>query len=236
MMKFESGDIRFPDPTTHRFQDFVRIGDFYFEAGDIIGFGGEPSVRNLTTAYRMGIFPWPMEGFPLPWFCPEPRAILDFSRLKISRNVKRAERDSKLRFTIDKAFDEVIRSCAESDRGDGQGTWITDDFLVSYSELHRTGMAHSVEAWNESGELVGGIYGVDAGGVFCGESMFFKEPNASKLCLLFLARHLSARDATFMDIQTMSPHMEKFGAEEIPRVEFLKRLRETQERNLRLFD
>jgi len=236
MMKFERGDIQFPDPATHEFKDYVRIGDFYFESADIVGFGGEPSARNLIEAYKKGIFPWPMGGLPLPWFCPNPRAILDFSNLRIPRNVKRAMRDSTLRFTIDKAFDEVMRWCAAVDRGDGNGTWITEDFLANYGELHRVGVAHSFEAWNENNELVGGVYGVDAGGVFCGESMFFREPNASKLTLLFLIEQLSSRGATWMDIQTMSPHMEKLGAHEISRGEFLSRLHETQRKNLSLFD
>jgi leucyl/phenylalanyl-tRNA--protein transferase len=235
-MKFRTGDIQFPDPATHEFKDFVRIGDFYFESADIVGFGGESSVENLINAYKNGIFPWPIRGLPLPWFCPNPRAILDFSNLRIPRNVKRAMRDSTLRFTIDESFDQVMRCCATAERGDGNGTWITKEFEIGYGELHRMGSAHSFEAWNDNDELVGGIYGVDAGGVFCGESMFFREPNASKLTLLFLIEHLSSKGSTWIDIQTMSPHMEKLGACEISRTEFLSRLKETQEKEICLFD
>jgi leucyl/phenylalanyl-tRNA--protein transferase len=234
-MIFQNGDIRFPDPITHVFPEYVRIGDFYFEAADVVGFGGHPTVTNLQSAYRKGIFPWPMAGLPLPWFCPDPRAILDFSRLKISRSLQRAMRDLSFRFTIDKEFEQVMRACAESNRGDGQGTWITDEFILNYSELNRLGIAHSVEVWNRSDELVGGIYGVDAGGVFCGESMFYRESNASKLGLVFLIEYLSQRGATWIDIQTLTPHMERMGAEEIRRERFLERLHETQKQGLKLF-
>jgi leucyl/phenylalanyl-tRNA---protein transferase len=234
-MIFTDGEIDFPDPSRHIFKEYVRVGDFYFEAGDIIGFGGQPTVTNLLNAYHRGIFPWPMEGLALPWFCPDPRAILDFDKLRISRSLERAIKASCFTFTVDKAFEQVIVSCATADRGDGSGTWITDAFISSYTELNRSGIAHSIEVWNGNEELVGGIYGVDAGGVFCGESMFFKEPNASKLAILFLIERLRERGANWIDIQTITPHMERMGAEEISRKEFLDRLKETQERNLTLF-
>ena len=140
-----------------------------------------------------------------------------------------------MRFTVDKAFREVMEACAASYRPGQGGTWITDDFIKTYSQLHREGMAHSAEAWNAAGELVGGIYGVDAGGVFCGESMFFVEPNASKLALLFLIDRMREKGATWMDIQVMTPHMRALGAKEIDRREFLDKLRSTQETNIRIF-
>ena len=235
-MRLEAGDIEFPEPSTHVFSDYEQIGDYYFESKDIIGFGGFPSTHNLIAAYRKGIFPWPMEGLPLPWFCPDPRAILDFNRVRLSRSLIRAMRNSSFRFTIDSAFRDVIVACAEAERSDGNGTWITEEFISSYTDLHHEGLAHSVEVWNQEGDLAGGIYGVDAGGVFGGESMFYREPNASKLGLLFLIDHLRSRGSDWMDIQTMSPHMLKLGAEEIPRSEFLRRLSETQTRNLIIFD
>ena len=236
-MIFQNGAIEFPDPSTHVFSKYVQVGDYYFDSLDIVGFGGEPSVENLRNAYRKGIFPWPMEGLPLPWFCPNPRAILDFGYLRSSRSVERAKKEeSRFRFSIDRAFGPVIAECARTVRGDGNGTWITKEFIANYTRLNQEGVAHSVEVWNEREELVGGIYGVDAGGVFCGESMFHHEPNASKLGLLFLIDHLMARGAEWMDIQTMSPHMERFGAHEIDRFAFLKRLTETQKKNLLLFE
>jgi leucyl/phenylalanyl-tRNA--protein transferase len=115
------------------------------------------------------------------------------------------------------------------------GTWITSDFEAVYNELHREGMAHSVEVWNPAGDLVGGLYGIDAGGVFCGESMFYKEPNASKLALLFLIDHLASRGSTWLDAQVMTPHMNALGAREISRKDFLTRLRQTQDLKLALF-
>lgn len=117
----------------------------------------------------------------------------------------------------------------------GGSTWITADFIRVYCEVHRTGMAHSVEAWDSNGDLAGGLYGVDAGGVFCGESMFYKRPNASKLALLFLIDHLRERGATWLDVQVMTPHMEALGAKEIARADFLAKLEATQRRRIVLF-
>ena len=120
-------------------------------------------------------------------------------------------------------------------RPDQPGTWITDEFIRVYSRLHEAGTAHSVETWDEKGDLVGGLYGVDAGGVFCGESMFYTAPNASKLALLFLIEHLRSRGSTWLDAQVMTPHMKALGAKEIGRIEFLDKLIETQNLNLNLF-
>lgn len=193
------------------------------------------TVENLRAAYQHGIFPWHMEDVPLPWYCPETRAILDFADLHVSRSLAKARRQTSLRFTVDKAFREVMEACAASYRPGQGGTWITNEFIETYIQLHREGMAHSAEAWNAAGELVGGIYGVDAGGVFCGESMFFVEPNASKMALLFLIDRMREKGATWMDIQVMTPHMRALGAKEIDRREFLDKLRSTQETNIRIF-
>ena len=120
-------------------------------------------------------------------------------------------------------------------RPDQPGTWITDEFISVFSELHKARMAHSVETWDADGNLVGGLYGVDAGGVFCGESMFHIAPNTSKLALLFLIDHLRSRGSTWLDTQVMTPHMKTLGAKEIDRVEFLDKLKETQNLELTLF-
>ena len=120
-------------------------------------------------------------------------------------------------------------------RPDQPGTWITDEFIDAYCELHDTGMAHSIETWDAKGNLVGGLYGVDAGGVFCGESMFYTAANASKLALLFLVEHLRSRGSTWLDAQVMTPHMEVLGAKEIDRVDFLEKLALTQAEELSLF-
>ena len=228
--------IKFPDPQTHEFPEWVLFGDYYYDARDIIGFGGDLTVENLQNAYRKGIFPWPIGNMPLPWFCPEKRAILEFADLHIPHSLAKERRKNRFTFTIDKAFHDVIKNCSAAKRPDQPGTWITPEFVVAYTELHNAGMAHSVEAWDADHDLVGGVYGVDAGGVFCGESMFFKQPNASRLALLFLIDHLKERRATWFDVQVITPHMEKFGAKEISRGEFLKKLKGTQAKNLLLFE
>jgi leucyl/phenylalanyl-tRNA--protein transferase len=230
-----SASINFPNPRTHEFTEWVMFGEFYYNARDIIGFGGDLTVENLRDAYGKGIFPWHISGLPLPWFCPEYRAILKFEDLHIPKSLKKEWRKTKFTFTIDKDFEAVIKSCAKTKRSHEAGTWITKEFIEVYTEFHRQGDAHSVEVWDEQGELIGGLYGVDAGGVFCGESMFFKRSNASKLALLFLVEHLKERGSTWLDTQVMTPHFEVLGAKEIHREDFLDKLERTQSRNLELF-
>ncbi len=226
--------IDFPVPETYDFPEWVRIGDYYYYAKDIIHFGGELTPENLKIAYQKGIFPWTIEGLPLPWFCPEKRAILYFNELHIPKSLSKIAKKNPFTFTIDGKFAEVISICAKIKRNHEAGTWITKDFVSAYCGLHAEGLAHSVEAW-EDGELVGGLYGVDVGGVFCGESMFHYRPNASKLALIHLIQHLQTRGSSWIDIQVMTPHLEKLGAIEISRNEFLLKLLEAQSKNLRLF-
>lgn len=211
---------RFPDPRLF---------------GDIVAVGGTLSLDYLIDAYRHGIFPWPMGGTEkLPWFCPESRAVLFFKDLHIPRSLEKIRKKSALRFTIDQAFDQVIHLCADTPRPEQDGTWITEEVLDAYIDLHRAGHAHSVEVWEDE-ILVGGAYGVDAGGAFAAESMFFKKPYASKLALLHLFDHLQSRGAEWIDIQILTPHMEALGAREISRDEFLLLLSETQSSSLKLF-
>ncbi len=202
---------------------------------DIVAVGGALSTENLIRAYRSGIFPWPIDEEILPWFCPEKRAILDFSELHIPRRLARIQKQKPFRFTIDQAFQQVIVACATVRRKEETGTWITRQMINAYYKLHLEGHAHSVEAWDGE-DLVGGVYGVDAGGAFSGESMFSYRTNASKLALLHLIEHLRTRGLGWIDIQTMSVHMHALGAKEIDRSEFLRRLAFAQRRNLKLFD
>lgn len=227
--------IIFPDPRTHEFPEWVLFGEYYYHARDILAFGGELTTENLRAAYRRGIFPWHIDGVPLPWFCPEFRAVLEFSELHVPKSLRREQNKAHFTFTIDRDFRGVIESCSKARRSDGYGTWITPEFIRAYTEFHRAGDAHSVEVWDAGGELVGGLYGVDAGGVFCGESMFHVAPNASKLALLHLVEHLKERGATWIDIQVMTPHFKVLGAKEIERDLFLDKLEEAQRRNLKLF-
>lgn len=226
----------FPDPQTYDFPEWVLFDDYFYHASDVASFGDELTFENLIEAYEKGIFPWYMKGIPLPWFCPERRAVLDFDELHLPRSLQKEVRRQPFTFTIDKRFRSVIGECARSSRSGQKGTWITGEFIDVYTQLHKAGVAHSVEAWDDTGKLAGGLYGVDAGGVFCGESMFFKLPNASKLALLFLIDHLKKRGSTWLDAQVMTPHMKVLGAKEISRREFLIRLKETQGLKLDLFD
>jgi leucyl/phenylalanyl-tRNA--protein transferase len=213
----------------------VLFDEYFYYSRDIVSFGDELTVENLTKAYKLGIFPWHVDGLPLPWYCPEKRAILEFSELHIPRSLDRARRKNPYSFTIDKEFKKVIRTCSSMRRPDQTGTWITEEFVRAYTQLHDAGIAHSIEAWDENGTLVGGLYGVDAGGVFCGESMFHTSPNASKLALLFLTDHLRERGATWLDAQVMTPHIKALGAKEVRRLDFLWELKMTQELGLDLF-
>jgi leucyl/phenylalanyl-tRNA--protein transferase len=201
---------------------------------DIVAAGGDLEPETLLRAYRRGIFPWPVEGLPLLWFCPRERAVLEFAALHVGRSLARTRARTRLGFTVDAAFPAVIRGCAETPRPGQAGTWITADVVAAYTRLHRLGVAHSVEAW-DGRRLVGGIYGVDVDGAFAAESMFYRSPDASKLALLRLIEHLAARGLDWMDVQVMTPHMARLGARTIPREAFLARLARTRRRGFRLF-
>lgn len=213
--------VQFPDPRTA-------------DEDGIVAVGGEPRPPFLREAYARGIFPWPVDGYPLLWFCPAERGVLFFDALHVPRSVARERRRTRLRFTVDQAFDRVIEACARMERPGEDGTWITPAMVRGYREMHALGHAHSVEAW-EGDDLVGGIYGVDAGGAFGAESMFRLRPNASKLALLHLVDHLRERGAEWLDVQVMSPHLEALGARAVPRDEFLEMLAAARRRRLELF-
>lgn len=212
---------RFPDPRRSTPEGIVALG-------------GDLHPDSLILAYSQGIFPWPIEGLPLAWFCPPERAILEFEQLHIPRSLVRAKKNSHLLFTRDQAFREVITACGELPRPNPGGTWITPEMRKAYIHLHKQGIAHSMEAW-EGKELVGGIYGVEVRGVFSGESMFYRKPNASKLVLLALMDYLNSKGLSWIDIQVMTPHMESLGARLLNRDLFLKKLSQTQALGLQLF-
>ena len=205
-----------------------------YARGDIVALGEDLSVETLREAYRKGIFPWPHDDLPLPWFSPRRRAVVFFDELHVGRSLRKSANRGKFRFTIDAAFDRVIEACAAASRPEQDGTWIAPKIVEAYQAFHRAGDAHSVEAW-EGDELVGGLYGVDAGGVFTGESMFHQRSDASKLAVLFLAEHLAGRGATLLDCQVLTPHMEALGAREIPRARFLDALATAQATGRSLF-
>ncbi|HUP49428.1 MAG TPA: leucyl/phenylalanyl-tRNA--protein transferase [Thermoanaerobaculia bacterium] len=211
---------RFPDPRHAR--------------GDIVAFGDDLGLETLRDAYRHGIFPWPHEGLPMPWFSPRRRTVLFFDEVHAGRTLRRAFRRSAYRITLDRVFPAVIEACAAAPRADQDGTWIEPKVVAAYTALHRAGDAHSVEVW-EGEQLVGGIYGVDSGGVFTGESMFHLRPNASKIALLHLVEHLRSRGGTWLDCQVMTPHIAALGAREITRARFLDMLAAAQSSGVRLF-
>lgn len=212
-----------------------RFPDPRYARGDVVALGDDLRVDTLRDAYRHGIFPWPHEELPLPWFSPRWRTVILFEELHVGRSLRKTQSHSRFTFTIDRAFEEVIAACAKTPRADATGTWISAEIIAAYTRLHRAGDAHSVEVWRGK-TLVGGLYGIDAGGVFTGESMFHSVADASKVALLFLVEHLRARGTTWIDCQVMTPHMAALGAREISRSRFLDMLAESQARALDLFD
>lgn len=181
--------------------------------------GGDLSPERLLLAYAQGIFPWYSDPSPLLWWSPDPRMVLFPGELKISRSLMRVIKKGVYTVTMDSSFDEVIRACAMS----REETWITGEMIEAYSALHELGYAHSFETRHE-GRLVGGLYGVALGRAFFGESMFSAMNDASKVALVFLVRFLTGLGFEFIDCQTTSEHLKKFGAREVPRKEFLDRL------------
>ena len=211
-----------------------RFPDPRYARGDVVAVGDDLRVETLRDAYRHGIFPWPHEELPLPWFSPRRRTVIVFDELHVGRTLRRSMAKSSYQFTIDRAFGDVIQGCASTPRADDAGTWIGPEIIAAYTRLHRAGDAHSVEVWDRDA-LVGGLYGVDAGGVFTGESMFHRVANGSKLALVHLIEHLRGRGASWLDCQVMTPHMRALGAREIARGEFLDRLAQAQARGTAIF-
>ena len=188
------------------------------EANGLLAIGGDLSVERLLLAYRSGIFPWSVD--PITWWSPDPRGIFEMNRFHTPRSLARKLRRNVIEVTRDKAFCRVMTGCATQHRS---GTWIVPEFIEAYTRLHKAGHAHSVECW-QSGELVGGVYGVTAGGLFAGESMFHSVSDASKVALHHLVHHLLQQGFTLFDIQMVTPITRQLGAVEISREEYLKRL------------
>ena len=160
--------------------------------------------------------------------------MIFFDELHVGRSLRKSQKRSGLTFTIDRDFRSVIHACAEAERPEQDGTWIGANIIAAYTRFHTAGDAHSIEVWDGE-ELAGGLYGIDSGGIFTGESMFHRRPDASKLALLFLIEYLRERGSTMLDCQVMTPHMEALGAREISRAKFLDALAAAQAKGLRLF-
>ena len=186
----------------------------------IVAVGGDLKPERVMLAYRKGIFPWFESDDFLLWWSPDPRMVLFPDQVKISKSMRAVLRKKQFEVTFNKAFDDVVEACAKVKRFGQNGTWITPGLMEVYSTLHTQGHAHSVEAWEE-GVLVGGLYGIDLGTVFCGESMFSKANNASKVALISLAKELKKNKYKIIDCQVPTQHLASMGAESIPRAEFL---------------
>ncbi len=191
------------------------------DAFGLVGVGGDLRPQWLLHAYRSGIFPWYDEGDPILWWSPDPRAIIELDGLHVPRRLWRTIRSGRFQLTVDKAFADVMRGCADRP----EGTWITPAMLRAYKTLHELGYAHSIETWTD-GELAGGLYGVAVGGLFAGESMFTRRRDASKVALVYLVERLREGGFRLFDIQMRTEHTARLGAVEIPRTEYLARLRE----------
>jgi leucyl/phenylalanyl-tRNA---protein transferase len=189
----------------------------------LLALGGDLELQSLLLAYSKGIFPWPIsEDYPLAWFSPDPRGVLLLKDLKIPQSFKKIIKKSPFKITFNLDFEGVIRGCAELiNRKDLSGTWVTDDIIEAYIAFHKQGFAYSAEAWNSENELVGGLYGVNLGSFVSGESMFYRESNASKYILYTLMKHLEENNITWLDTQMVTGVVENFGGTEIPRSQFL---------------
>ncbi|MCH3880932.1 MULTISPECIES: leucyl/phenylalanyl-tRNA--protein transferase [Tenacibaculum] len=187
----------------------------------VLALGGDLSIERLKLAYSNGIFPWYSEGEPIVWYTPPERMLLFPEDLKVSKSMQKIIKKNDFIITENTAFEEVIFNCKTINRKDEFGTWITDDMQQAYINLHKNGFAKSIEVW-ENNELVGGLYGVDLGnGVFCGESMFSKVSNVSKLAFIHLVNNCGYK---FIDCQVYNDHLASLGAKEISREEFLRLL------------
>ncbi len=208
MIPFLQSPVNFPDPTQAN------------EMG-LVGFGGDLEVETLIKAYSKGIFPWFSEEDPFPiWWSPPERMVLVPGQHKVSKSMRQVLNKGDYEFTFDTAFSEVISHCAGVYREEQDGTWITEDMMESYIKLHKAGYAHSAEVWR-NGKLIGGLYGVSLGGIFCGESMFSLEANTSKIAFIKLSEWTKNQGFKLIDCQNYTDHLASMGAGLISRAEYL---------------
>ncbi|MCB9227268.1 MAG: leucyl/phenylalanyl-tRNA--protein transferase [Chitinophagales bacterium] len=200
------------------------------ESDGLLAIGGDLSTERLILAYKNGIFPWYNEDEPILWFAPNPRFVLFPEKLKVSKSMKQLINKNEYHITLNQSFENVIGNCKKVKRKNQNGTWITNDMEKAYIKLHKKGMAHSVEVWNKKEELVGGLYGVNLGTVFFGESMFHKENNTSKLALIHLGTKF---DFSIIDCQVYTKHLASLGAENIPFNSFYAKIvKETEKQSV----
>ncbi len=203
-------DLWFPDPDRA-------------DSNGLLAIGGDLSPGRLLLAYNSGIFPWYSPGDPILWWSPDPRMVLFPSELHVPRSLRRSLRKKRFLVTLDMDFEGVMSACASAAGRSRKGTWITGEMMCAYAKLHQAGYVHSVETWFD-GRLAGGLYGVSIGRVFFGESMFFHEPDASKIAFVTMVGWLAEQGVRLIDCQMRTDHLARFGAREIVREEFLTRL------------
>ncbi|EAQ43061.1 leucyl/phenylalanyl-tRNA--protein transferase [Polaribacter sp. MED152] len=202
--------------------DKIEFPDYAYTTKDgIIALGGDLSAERLIFAYENGIFPWFSEDEPIVWYCPLKRMVLYPDHLRISKSMRRLINKGTFTITENKNFEEVIYNCKNIDRNDGLGTWITNEMEQAYINLHKKGIAKSIEVW-QNDVLVGGLYGLEINDIFCGESMFSKVSNASKIAFIYLVKKSSYK---LIDCQVYNSHLASLGAKEIERATFLKVLK-----------
>lgn len=210
-MYYLSQDLFFPDVTlTH--------------SSGIIALGGDLSPERLQLAYKSGIFPWFEDGEPITWWSPDPRMVLFLDELVVTKSMRNILNRDTFTVTFNQNFREVISNCQQIKRDGQDGTWITNDMIEAYCNLHELGIAKSVEVWQD-GQIVGGLYGIDLGHIFCGESMFSKVSNASKIAFISLVRHLQKENYKLLDCQVYNEHLESLGCREIARKDFISILK-----------
>jgi leucyl/phenylalanyl-tRNA--protein transferase len=207
-MHILTNDIIFPDTS-------------FADENGILAIGGDLSVERLLCAYKNGIFPWYNEDEPIIWWSPDPRCVLFPDKLRVTKSMKQVLQNGRFRFTMNKAFSQVINACKTVDRKDGMGTWINQDIVNAYTNLHEAGYALSAETWRE-GKLVGGLYGIKIGNIFFGESMFSTESNASKFAFINVVNHLKKNGLQLIDCQQKTEHLMSLGAQMISRKEFIE--------------
>lgn len=205
-------DYSFPDPSLSN-------------PDGLLALGGDLAPERLLEAYKLGIFPWYNSDDPILWWSPDPRLVLFPQELRISKSMRPYFNQPKFQISFDQSFSAVMRGCQEMERAHQAGTWINEDIIEAYTELHHMGHAHSVEVWQD-GQLVGGLYGISLGKFFFGESMFARASNASKFGFISLVRWLQAQDFQLIDCQQETAHLMSLGARAISRSEFMAKLQE----------
>ncbi len=210
-MKFLTKDLIFPDV-----DDADKSG--------VLAFGGDLSPERLMLAYKSGIFPWFNIDEPIIWWAPNPRMVLFLDEIIVSKSMRNVIKKNIFKLTFNQNFREVITNCQKINRKDQHGSWITNDLIEAYCSLNDLGFAKSMEVW-QNNEIVGGLYGIDLGHVFCGESMFSKVSNASKFAFINLVNHLKSKNYQLLDCQIHNEHLESLGCREISRDEFMKILK-----------